>query len=385
MTTVEAVYGQGWRDAVVAPMSPAEARARDASGEPYVVLLTIKGRVDTLLRLSWRAGYAEVTRFDALGRRVSVHVFRAGGGPGLFLFESQTWRGPQDAGEHEFPHVAARHRTRYKLDGRRFDVDEPQGDRGGSKHTQSLEVAPRLARPAFGAWHELLAFAGAGEVEIVDAAGPVLPVAPAGSEPWRPPSPLRPDDIEALFVAGTRRHIPNYELSIEVHEAGSIRLPSGRLVAADPSSLDHDAEPFAVAVGPGTYPVTVSLARFVTEPEHSLVAAVKLSVTDKPVATWEMALRDGQDPLELGHDEFFGFGVDAGMGCFVDAESCPGLTEVWKELGGLVSPRFTMVADGAMAAWSSGYGDGSYPVWIGRDDAGEVVCFVADMLLFTPE
>ncbi len=35
-----------------------------------------------------------------------------------------------------------------------------------------------------------------------------------------------------------------------------------------------------------------------------------------------------------------------------------------------------------MAAWNSGWGDGSYPTWIGRDAGGEVTRFVADMLLF---
>lgn len=32
-------------------------------------------------------------------------------------------------------------------------------------------------------------------------------------------------------------------------------------------------------------------------------------------------------------------------------------------------------------AYLSGYGDGSYPVWIGRDAEGAVTCFVADMLV----
>jgi hypothetical protein len=35
-----------------------------------------------------------------------------------------------------------------------------------------------------------------------------------------------------------------------------------------------------------------------------------------------------------------------------------------------------------MAAWSSGWGDGVYPTWIGYDATGGLVCFVADMLLF---
>jgi hypothetical protein len=42
-----------------------------------------------------------------------------------------------------------------------------------------------------------------------------------------------------------------------------------------------------------------------------------------------------------------------------------------------------MVAERTMVAWSSGWGDGSYPVLIGRDGDGSVVRLVADMLLFT--
>ena len=36
-----------------------------------------------------------------------------------------------------------------------------------------------------------------------------------------------------------------------------------------------------------------------------------------------------------------------------------------------------------LIAFQSGWGDGSYPVWIGRSADGEVACFVADMLLLT--
>jgi len=37
-----------------------------------------------------------------------------------------------------------------------------------------------------------------------------------------------------------------------------------------------------------------------------------------------------------------------------------------------------------VVAWASGWGDGAYPTWIGRDSSGEIACFVADMLLFPP-
>jgi hypothetical protein len=36
-----------------------------------------------------------------------------------------------------------------------------------------------------------------------------------------------------------------------------------------------------------------------------------------------------------------------------------------------------------LIASHSGWGDGSYPVWIGRSADGEVACFVADMLLLS--
>ena len=38
-----------------------------------------------------------------------------------------------------------------------------------------------------------------------------------------------------------------------------------------------------------------------------------------------------------------------------------------------VAPRSTL---------HSGWGDGSYPVWIGRTAAGDIACFVADLLTF---
>jgi hypothetical protein len=34
-----------------------------------------------------------------------------------------------------------------------------------------------------------------------------------------------------------------------------------------------------------------------------------------------------------------------------------------------------------LIAYQSGWGDGFYPTWIGRDHDGNVTCFVSDMLL----
>jgi hypothetical protein len=69
-------------------------------------------------------------------------------------------------------------------------------------------------------------------------------------------------------------------------------------------------------------------------------------------------------PLDLGYHEFCGLGVDAGMARFVDADACDRLTEVWRDLGGLVEPRDDVIGAGKMVAWSSGWGDGTYPTWM---------------------
>ncbi|GGR87288.1 hypothetical protein GCM10010169_34400 [Micromonospora fulviviridis] len=77
-----------------------------------------------------------------------------------------------------------------------------------------------------------------------------------------------------------------------------------------------------------------------------------------------------------------GFGVDTGMACYVDADSADQLVDVWRTLDGLVEPRYRTTDSEDMVAWSSGWGDGAYPTWIGYDTSCAVTCFIADMLLF---
>ncbi|WP_330186418.1 DUF4241 domain-containing protein [Dactylosporangium sp. AC04546] len=378
----EAVYCDGWDGSVVNPLTATVAQARDAAGEPYTVVLLIDDRRHAVMDLSWADGYCCVSRFDAAGRQVSRHLLRGTPDGELFLRMAATWDGPPDAGEYEYPHVAARTSTTYRLSGERTDVIEPRGDLGARRETRSVQSPPQLPTPDFGRWQDLLGLAGDPPAEIVDAVRHPLPVRTATRPPWRPPRPLQPDGIDALFSPGAKVQCYDRELRLSVHTAGQLHLPSGRLIADDPSSLDLGAKPFSVTVPPGTYPVSVSLATFVDDPRHSRVAAARLDVGDRPAVRWELALREGQEPLDLGYREFFGFGVDAGMACFVDADSSERMKDVWRTLGGLVEPRYRTIGSGDMVAWSSGWGDGTYPTWIGYDTTGAVICFLADMLLF---
>jgi hypothetical protein len=161
-------------------------------------------------------------------------------------------------------------------------------------------------------------------------------------------------------------------------------MPSGRLVAKDPAWIDANDQPFTVTVPPGEYPVRLSVVRFVDNPEHERVAAAKLAIRDNPAESWEMAVLPGQDPRLLGDREFYGFGVDAGMACFYDASTAAAFARLNRDnvLGDAITAPISDLESGTnLITYHSGWGDGSYPTWIGRAADGDVVCFVADMLL----
>ena len=363
-TTLTAVYCDGWDDALVNPLTGDVAADRHAAGEPYTVVLLLGDRPHAVLDLALGEGYLGLTRFDGFGGRASRHEWRRTPDGDLFLRQARLWRGTTTT------------TVTFQLNGRRTRLVER--DNSTEQDTTPDSPPPRTPVPVFGRWQPLLEVAGDGRPDIVDASSHALAVR-AGTRPWQPPRPLRPRGLEELFTDGTERPVRDRMMRISTHAAGPLHLPSGRLVAADPSSLEFDEEPFTVTVGPGTYPVTISMATFTDDPGHSRVAAARLRIADRPTAAWELAVRAGQDQLDLGEGQFFGFGVDAGVGCFVDEDNRERLAEEWEEFD---FDRYTTLPGGAMVAWSSGWGDGAYPTWIGRDAAGAVTCFVADMLLF---
>lgn len=208
----------------------------------------------------------------------------------------------------------------------------------------------------------------------------------------------RPDPsiLEALFRAGNRFVLfTGTALTARIHNAGLLRLPTGRLIAADPDWLPSwrrlDVHPFTVGVPAGAYPVTLALLEWRDEGRQpdAMVAAAKVTVQDMPVSSWEFALRPGQDPASLADDEFFGIGVDAAVMGLFDAVALLPLARLVDEDPLALSPPsayqpLDVVDPGSGAnviAFQTGLGDGHYPVWIGRTPGGSVGCFIVDMLV----
>lgn len=212
--------------------------------------------------------------------------------------------------------------------------------------------------------------------------------------------PLAPPDVARLFTAGSRFALGDGGASTIVElPTEQLTLPTGRVCVCDPFMTWGDSG-FPATVAPGTYPVEIALAE-ITDPSlpepqerHLRVAAARLRVAEGPAVAWEMALFANQDPAQLTEpDSYFGYGVDAGTACFVDAASLEPILAYQDETDALVDAytdengrqmhvvHLTEPGGHGIVAFSSGWGDGHYPTWIGRDAEGAIVEFVTEFLL----
>jgi hypothetical protein len=184
---------------------------------------------------------------------------------------------------------------------------------------------------------------------------------------------------------------------IEVRTIGHLYVPSGRIIACDPL-VPMDTTPFTTLVPSGTHPIEISIARFPNDDER--IAAARLRWSNDTADSWLMALREGQNPAALEPNSFFGYGVDAGVGCFMDAETFAPYdqrqadsehnyyddvlakeldvnykhTRTWTihhPIGG--DPR-------NVAVFHSGWGDGTYGSYFGFRD-GTPLCLVTDFMV----
>src|SRR5436309_8977969 len=123
------------------------------------------------------------------------------------------------------------------------------------------EVPEAMDRRHLIAALSLVALGGAGLAGCRRRRTPVAVTPSAG-----PPTALYPSAAADLFRPGTRHRLETGEVAVaEVLPAGVLRLPTGRLVAVDPSWLSGGRPPgigpFTVTVPPGGYPLTLALLR----------------------------------------------------------------------------------------------------------------------------
>jgi hypothetical protein len=202
---------------------------------------------------------------------------------------------------------------------------------------------------------------------------------------------IRNDWVMAAF-AGAPITSAGETHQFSVHRIGHLELPTGRLAASDPL-VEYAPQPFDLRVAPGRYAVDLAVSEVGGDQR---VAFARVTFQDAPVHRWTMALVGEQDPATLGATEMFGYGVDAGTGCFMSPEAGELLDQrmrveekyfeqiiaemettyrhTWSWL--VFQPEPTRNPN--IAAFSSGYGDGIYASYVGWDEAGAPVCVVTD-------
>ncbi|WP_326586212.1 DUF4241 domain-containing protein [Streptomyces sp. NBC_01294] len=387
---------EAWR-----PMSAGEARERDATGLPYVVVYREPGREAPLeVRLvSWRDHYVGLWVYDAQGRRTYDLDMRLLDDPARLLRRytvAWNYTGPVMA---EFDPKCPRVIVDLFPDGRGRRTEEPRGYSTSPTHRDDEQW---MVRPAFGEWPLLSAqvhgFTEPPVFEVAEVAEGGHGDAPATC--WRPPRPAQPGPIGALFRPGVRvtdGYHPEQTV-VEPRRVGTLRVPSGLLAVAGPDNVDEEPA-ITVPVPPGEYVLDEARVRFSyhcewrdREVTTTGPTAVRLLVDETPAATWEMALGPDDDPRLFIEEQIAGFDTDGATGCFADAAAWEPLVALYER--GLIQGEpdldgYEDIDDGSMfmqRTWDEASGgelmafattgDGTYPVWIGRCDAGEVVAVV---------
>ncbi|WP_304454467.1 DUF4241 domain-containing protein [Nocardiopsis sp. YSL2] len=333
------VYCEGWESEpgrAVGVLDTATARERDSVGAQYAVLVEdADGAPLVLLEISWTHGHCGVWLFDAEGRRRTHHRYTREEDGGLALSHSRHWAAPDsaDAAVGRVPLLRS-----VEVLGGNWSVYRDEFVNGGyaSSHQwleEDLAAITSRSLPGFGRWEALVALhprlSEAG-VELRDAG--VEPDRDPVWAPWAPPGPLAPLGVDGLFQPG-RRYRDAHDRrpgTVEVHDAGTLVLPTGRVLLgfAGPSQA------LAVPLPVGEHPVRVSVLRS-TGPgeEFAVVAGLRIDVADLagvPVHAWEMALRPDESLDELREGQFHGTAVDRDSGLISvgDAACMPHLSEL---------------------------------------------------------
>jgi Protein of unknown function (DUF4241) len=199
--------------------------------------------------------------------------------------------------------------------------------------------------------------------------------------------------IAALFD-GARVNSPNGVVEIETAEAGTLDLPTGRVIACDPGMLTENGSltPLARTISPGRYPVQISIAKFAAGGRRVAFATVRLGAS--PPVRFEPAMREGDDPSSFKDGETPAHGVDSGTSCFIDVRAAEELVRRnadwdyrWNGFGALIgfsqNEEWKNVAVDPQAGlnlveFSSGFGDGRYTSYWGFDSEDRVACLLTD-------
>ena len=204
-------------------------------------------------------------------------------------------------------------------------------------------------------------------------------------------------DFGLAFTEGARISDARGTLATaHVASLGELVVPTGQIVACDPLAA-IEPKPFALRIAPGRYAALASVLALANGDQR--IACVMLRLRETPmtqVARWEPARLVGQEEALLGEGEFFGYAVDAGVGCFMDAQSAAALAARYEADESYDEAVIDALEENRTRGWdyanialddmdglnlilfASGWGDGVYASYWGLDTEGAPICLVTD-------
>jgi hypothetical protein len=191
-----------------------------------------------------------------------------------------------------------------------------------------------------------------------------------------------PTIFEASFDNSTSVFEDSTTINFYTYEMGKLNISSGKIIASDPITV-HDALPFKQAFPTGEFPVQLAMAKFKNDER---VAFSRILFSNGSVAKWEVALQDGQEPISIKDSNVYCFGVDAGEGLFIDSIANKYFNEkkIYNNHDAFLTAESNFrghiyKVDGySLADFSTGFGDGCYATYIGRDKQGNVCQLLTD-------
>lgn len=183
-------------------------------------------------------------------------------------------------------------------------------------------------------------------------------------------------------------------MNIEKIEAGKLKLVTGRVIATDPILL-YDDECYSEHVKPGIYTVNIYVGK--AEKRKKQTVAAEIKINDNEPVKWEMALLAGESAKAFGHDEFMGYEVENGLGCFMDEKVMEMLDVMSEEelknyedkVKDIVRNSDCSCADIIMdekdginiIVFASGWNEGTFPTYCGFDKDNKLSRFVTDFMV----
>jgi hypothetical protein len=192
-----------------------------------------------------------------------------------------------------------------------------------------------------------------------------------------------PPIFEAAFVQGTKVLQGEMAYAFYKYDVGAIKIESGKIIAADPIVM-RDASPFTEHFPTGSFPVHLAMAK---AEKDERVAFSRIVFSENPIVHWEYALKEGQKPVSIKDTSIYCYGVDAGIGLFIDSVANYYFNQKkfseWEDVfigtDKLIRRGYMHAFEGHnLATFTTGYGDGCYATYIGFDKEGHPCQLLTD-------